>query len=394
MTLVLVDSDGRLVGALPPFEVDVPWWPEAAPVIRGAREHYGAEVTILRLLESERPIPHGGAVTYLAEVAEPVAAATEWAGSLDDHPLRAPWGRPGGPARDLAWADAVLADRGLRRSGRPEQVRTWNLSSLWRLPIDGGAAWLKAVPPFFAHEGPMLERLAGSAVPALLGQERGRILMSEIPGEDLYDAPLPRLLEMVSLLVGLQQDWIGRTDELRLVGLPDCRAPALGPALISVAERTADELTDDDRRTLAAFVERLDARFAAVAACGLPDAIIHGDFHPGNTRGDATSLVLLDWGDCAIGHPLLDESAFLDGVSPDNAAAIREHWHAQWQAAVPGSDPNRASGLLAPIAAARQAMIYRGFFDSIEPSERPYHRADPADWLRRTAVLLRSAPGE
>ena len=43
--------------------------------------------------------------------------------------------------------------------------------------------------------------------------------------------------------------------------------------------------------------------------------------------------------------------------------------------------------LLAPVAALRQAVIYRGFLDHIEPSEHPYHRRDPARWLRRAARL-------
>jgi hypothetical protein len=393
VTLVLVTPDGLLVGSLPPFAVDVPWWQEAGPVVRGAREHHGVDVTVLRLLDTERPTPHGGRVTYLAEIAEPVAAVP-WGGSLDDHPLRAPWARPGGPGADLAWADEMLAERGLRRSDRPEQVRSWNLSSLWRLPIGGGAAWLKAVPPFFAHEGPMLARLAGSSVPELLAQHEGRILMPEIPGADLYDAGLPRLLEMVSVLVELQQTWAGRSGELEAIGLPDWRAPSLGPMIASVVERTAAELTRQDRSMLAEFVDRLDARFAAVEACGLPETLVHGDFHPGNTRGTDSTLVLLDWGDCGIGHPLLDEPAFLDGLSDAVAVSIRQHWHATWRAAVPGSDPGRASRLLEPVAAARQAVIYRAFLDGIEPSEQRYHRADPADWLNRTAALLRSAPGQ
>lgn len=393
VTLVLVTPDGRLIGSLPPFVVDVPWWQEAGPVVRGAREHHGVDVTVLRLLDSERPTPHGGRVTYLAEVAEPVAAAP-WAGSLDDHPLRAPWARPGGPGADLAWADDMLAERGMRRSGPAEQVRSWNLSSLWRLPVDGGSAWLKAVPPFFAHEGPVLKRLVGTPVPAVLAQHDRRILMPEIPGEDLYDAALPRLVEMVGVLIELQRAWIGRTDELLAVGLPDWRPPTLGPMIASAVERTAAELTDEDRHTLAAFVERLDTRFAAVAACGLPDTLVHGDFHPGNTRGTEETLVLLDWGDCGIGHPLLDEPAFLDRIPEGAVSPVREHWHAGWRSAVPGSDPARASQLLAPVAAARQAVIYRAFLDGIEPSEHPYHRADPADWLGRTAALLRSGPGD
>ena len=54
------------------------------------------------------------------------------------------------------------------------------------------------------------------------------------------------------------------------------------------------------------------------------------------------------------------------------------------------ADPARASILLAPLAAARQAVIYRKFLDNIEPSEQIYHRADPAKWLSRTAALVRA----
>jgi hypothetical protein len=57
--------------------------------------------------------------------------------------------------------------------------------------------------------------------------------------------------------------------------------------------------------------------------------------------------------------------------------------------AIPGSEPTRAAEILEPIAAARQAVIYQGFLDGIEPSEHPYHRADPAVWLRRAAELAR-----
>jgi hypothetical protein len=98
---------------------------------------------------------------------------------------------------------------------------------------------------------------------------------------------------------------------------------------------------------------------------------------------------LLDWGDSGVGHPLLDQPAFLNAISKDAVDAVRAHWLQQWRDAVPGSDPARASALLAPVAAARQAVIYRKFLDNIEPSEQPYHRADPANWLSRATALVR-----
>jgi hypothetical protein len=390
VTLVLCTPDGAVLGQLPPFRAEPVWWPDAAGVVAGARERYGVDVTVLRLLETELPAQPGGAVTVLAEVDGPGGLPlAPYAGELPDHPLRLPYARPGGPARDLAWARARLEEAGQRPGGRPEQVRTWNLSSLWRLPLEDGAAWLKCVPPFFAHEGAVLERLAGGPVPRLLAHEPGRVLLAEIPGEDQYDAPLPVLLALVPLLVGLQVGEVGREDELLALGLPDWRGRALSEAVADVVHRHAHELDAEVRRGLDGLLAGLDRRWADLAACGLPDTLVHGDFHPGNARGDGSHLVLMDWGDCGVGHPLLDQPAMLDRIAPGNAEAVRSAWERAWQQAVPGSDPRRAAALVAPLAAARQAVIYQRFLDGIEPSEHPYHRDDPVLWLGTAAVAAR-----
>jgi len=374
---------------LPPFPVATDWWPEAEPIVQRARERYGIDITVLRLLEADPALRSGGDVTYLAET-DDRPATERWRGRLDDHPLRQSWARPGGPDRDLAWANSVLAEQGLAATRPAEQVRTWNLSSLWRLPVRGGNAWLKVVPPFFEHEGAMLERLAGGPVPRLLGRDGARILMPEIPGEDLYDAELSLLSPMVKLLVELQAAWIGRTDELVALGLPDWRSETLTEAIADVIESTASEVSVDDRTTLGRFVAGLPERFGALAAFGLPDTLVHGDFHPGNVRGNASELVLLDWGDCGIGHPLLDQSAFLARIPSPAVEPIRALWEREWLERVPDSHPAEAGRLIGPVAAARQAVIYRKFLDNIEPSEHPYHQRDPADWLRRTAKLVRA----
>ena len=54
---------------------------------------------------------------------------------------------------------------------------------------------------------------------------------------------------------------------------------------------------------------------------------------------------------------------------------------------MPGCDPDRARDLLAPVAALQRAAMYQMFLDNIEPSERVYHAADPAEWLTRAAAL-------
>ena len=139
--------------------------------------------------------------------------------------------------------------------------------------------------------------------------------------------------------------------------------------------------------TTTRLVEGLPARFGAIEACGLSETLVHGDFHPGNVRGPDDRLVLLDWGDCGAGHPLLDRSAFLGAIPEGERAAVDSEWSRLWRETRPGSEPERAASLLEPVGALRQAIVYRGFLDSIEPSERVYHASDPASWLRRAAVL-------
>jgi hypothetical protein len=385
--MVLVTPDGSVVGSLAPVLTSTPWWQDIGPVVAAVRDHHKLDVTVLRLLEADRDGPPGGVVTYLGEIAEPVAAE-KWTGTLADHPLRATYARPGGPDADLAWARSVLASRGQVLTGEPSQIRTWNLSSLWCLPTGDSDAWLKVVPPFFAHEGRVLELLSEEAVPQLLGQDGGRVLLAEVPGDDLYDAPLSHLLRMVTLLVALQRKFIARTAELLAVGLPDWRGAPLQAAIDDVFRRNHAQLTTADAATLGRFVGDLPSRYAEIASCGIPDTLVHGDFHPGNLRGDGERLTLLDWGDSGVGHPLLDQAAFLDRIPKADVETIRAHWHQQWREALPGSDPDRAASLLAPVAAARQAVIYQKFLDGIEPSEHPYHRNDPANWLRTAAGML------
>ncbi|HEY6569717.1 MAG TPA: aminoglycoside phosphotransferase family protein [Candidatus Limnocylindrales bacterium] len=398
VTLELVTPEGEPIGRLPEVPVDEPWWPDVQAIVAAARERYGLEVVVLRMLDTERPTPHGGGVTYLAEISTPIArsplaaeALLPFGATLDEQPLRLRYAKPGGPGLDLAWAEEVLAARRIERDGPAEQMRTWNLSSIWRLPLaDGHAAWLKVVPPFFAHEGDMLRRLQGDAVPRLLGHDGDRVLLADVDGEDLYDAAEPERLEMVSMLVALQTAWIGRIDDLLRIGLPDWRGPALTPLIADVVLRRSPELPAADASTLSTFVAGMPARYTAIAQCGLPDTLVHGDFHPGNVRGRPGKLTMLDWGDAGVGHPLLDLPAFLGTAEPASRARIRAHWFAAWGDAVPGCDPERADELIEPVAIARQAVIYQAFVDSIEPVERRHHDADVIDRLTRTAAAARS----
>src|SRR5262245_1869273 len=131
VSLVLCDATGEILGALPSFTVDDPWWPEVRPVIAAARGRFAAEVIVLRILDVVSDTFNGGDVTYLAQlVGEPPPGLPLMPSpAIDDgeQPLRAAWARPGGVTATIAWADNALGAIDRPRVGPVEQIKTWNL---------------------------------------------------------------------------------------------------------------------------------------------------------------------------------------------------------------------------------------------------------------------------
>lgn len=405
VTLSVVGPTGVPLGTLPRFPVELPHPVEVAAVIAEAAARFGVSMAVLRLLEATPD-----ACSYLVEAA---TLPEEYRGAvtvdLSDHPLRSPYARPGGPAAAVRWAERVLADRG-RPLRTAHQIRTWNLSAIWRLDtaapglggdsgesgaggpgMGGGTAWLKAVPEFFAHEPAVLafaaEHGPAGLVPPLLGSAHGRMLLEHVPGRDLYGAAPPVRLAIAAAVHPLQVTAAAYTDQLLAAGVPDRRAPALHALLTEVVTRHGH-----GEPRLVRLIDGLADRLADVAACGLPDTLVHGDLHPGNVRGDGEggALVVIDWGDSVVSHPGLDVLRLSGGLDPAGTAELLADWARRWSIDRPGSDPLRAVELLRPVAALYLAAVYMRFLDQIEPSEYPHHAQDVPDWLGRAAAMVDS----
>lgn len=392
VTLALVDSGGVALGSLPPFEVEMPWWPEAGDVVDAARERFGVSATVLRFVCSDRPAQPGGSVTYLAQVAEalPAGLAATLAPAtvdLSDHPLRAPYARPGGPDTSLRWATGELSRLGHAGPVTVYQRKTWNLSGIWRLDVGAAAApttvWLKQLPRFLQQESSVLAWLAGAvpgAAPALLAaDDEGRQLLAHLPGEDRFGAPVEDRYAMIVLLHVIQRQARHAIDDLIAAGVPDLRAGRLAERIRAVADPYGDGIAG-----LPALLDGLDDRLAAVHRCGLPDTLAHGDFHPGNVRnvpGGGSPPVILDWGDAVVAHPAFDILRMVGDLEPVAAEPLLDLWQERWRATAPGSDPAEALRLLRPVAPLLYAVVYANFLANIEPAEHPYHSADVPDQL-------------
>ncbi len=375
VTLVLHEPRG----ALPPFTVDSPWWMESGPVVEAARARFGLEIVVVRLLEGDR-FP-GGPVTYLVECdgVDP-DGLTSWTRDLPIDPRRPAYAEVGGVADLGDWALAALAAKGIETAGPVEQVRTWNLSCLLRIPSEDGTFWVKAVPEFFAHESQVVAALATvdvTLVPEVIAARPGAMVMREAGFADGYDVDPDRHFAAVRRLHA------ATTSEPLpdgLVGIPRFDLDAALAALVDLEERHGADLTGDEQRRLSTLIGETPERWSA---CALELRLVHGDLHGGNLRlaPDAAGDVVIDWGDATITHPLF-ELGVLDSYTPGWPPQATDRW-----LELIGGDRGSWDAFR-PLASVRPAMLYRRFCDRIEASEAVYHRDDILPALRAGLKLL------
>ena len=394
-TLLLCDPSGTVLGTLPPFEVEVPWWQEVQRrrrrrqgAVRRRRHRAAAAACRDRVGDRRGGRPPISPRSHSA----PDHELTPWAGAdpLADDPLRLPYAQPGGPAADLAWAGRALDELRPAAHRPAEQIRTWNLSSIWRLPTADGAGVAQGRAAVLRARG----RAAASActarvVPRAARRDGPRMLLADDRRRRSLRRDRPELrCGWSRMLVGLQAPGPG--------GSTSCSGsvcPTGGPRLCRgrAASSLARPATSAPRRSSrwALSSAALPDRFAAIDACGLPTRWSTATSTRATSAGAPDGRVLLDWGDAASATRCSTRRRSWTAIR-DGAPRPRLRAHCGPSC---GATPSRAAtrtgrpAARARSRALRQAMIYQMFLDGIEPDERVYHSGDPAHWLRKAAEL-------
>ncbi|HEY1488385.1 MAG TPA: aminoglycoside phosphotransferase family protein [Micromonosporaceae bacterium] len=368
-------------GTVGPFDVQSPWWADVEPVVDHVRAVLGVDVVVLRLVDVDGGTPpRGGHVTYHVETLRRPATRTPVGVAPDTGtvPGRAAWATAAGVRAALRWAGAT---------DRVEQVKTWNLSALFRIPTGERPVWLKLTPPFAAHEPAVTEHIAAVdptlVVPVLASDPANRrALMAHVPGEDCWDASGELIRATVTRWVAAQAA-LARGGTPPASTVPDRRPAGLVEGLRSLLDGPAGaQLTGGEAAGARDLLRRLPDMIDELDACGLPYTLVHGDFHPGNWRSDGDATVLIDFADAYVGHPAFDGERLRDFLEPERQPAVVDAWCEAWTEQVPGSDPARALRIARPLQAVAGSILYQMFLDHIEPSERRYHELDPPAGIR------------
>jgi hypothetical protein len=416
---VLVVREGR-DWALPRVKTRGHWHAEISPVISAAETALNLTINAVRCLRLDRAadVTHSlwlmegynqdwknGSLERWIDIDEltriaPAEAQELSQALLDDTVLEnAPWLYPGFAGEMTQW---VLEQPRLGRlRGAPVQVRHWSIASIWQFPAEYADLWFKAVLPMFAYEGTLIQLIAPSMpqhLPRVIAVDRARgwTLMEALPANPQDDVPQwqrdtsgPEWEQAVRVLARLQQSWIGREDELFAAGCPDRRLATLPAALdeLLASDMVRGGLSADEQSRLAAFAKEVPDRVDALRDCGLPEALMHGDFHAGNVVINGNTIVIFDWTDGCVSHPFFDMATFLPRDPVDRAALLHAYLEA-WRPLATDEQIERAWELAQPLACVHHALSYKRILQAVHPGLRWEFDQDVTFWLRWLRDLL------
>jgi hypothetical protein len=267
-------------------------------------------------------------------------------------------------------AEAWIA-RHVEPTGPVELVHDYPWSSVWTVPVDGGAVWLKHCKPVQAFEVPLTVGLASrwpDRLPEVVAHDAGRgwLLLGDagrplrVFGRDGLDA----WLEVLPLYAELQRGEGEHAQEHVDAGVPDQRLERLPGAYVALLE-TDTGLEPDEIDRLRAFAPRFAELCAALD--GIPETVQHDDLHDGNVFERDGRFAVLDWGDCAITHPFATMLVTFRVIAHVHSLEPYDPWFDRLRAAYlePWGAPLETFELAQRVAAFTRALTWRRIVDGV-----------------------------
>ena len=300
--------------------------------------------------------------------------------------LRPRWMRRGWFERASTWMRAATTDAGRPLTGDPRPFFLRGISALLRAPTDGPDLFLKAVFPLF-HAEPVLTRLLAErfpeAIPTVVAIEsnEGWLIVEDIGSAwvgDVPEADRPAALGRgATALVAIQRAMA--LDDGALRTLLDAGAPhrPLADLVASVAAAigpdgfgVGDGGIPPERA--GRVLEALATAVARVESTGLPESVVHGDFHSGNAALVDDRVVIIDWSDAAISNPAIDLVTWVawSGGRQREVDAATDGWVDAWSGAVDGEALHAVIDDVLIVGAAYQIVSYDGIGRNLEPATR------------------------
>ena len=286
-----------------------------------------------------------------SEILTNIHAGLGQSGTHTNHQCMRPFATVGWLGDLCLWIQEKIEPMNLRLTGQFRQLTASPTFNLIRFETNGSALWLKAVGEPNIHEFQIVSTLATlfpSFLPPIIGSlpERNAWLMAEVEGTSPEaDSNFSKWRTISTRLAELQ---IASIHEVPLLISAGCRDIRTSSLLNSTEEffATIEKLMKQQPKTPPSILtseEILDLKnrikeiLSLIAAIGIPDALNHLDFNPGNILVSGDSCTFIDWVEAAIGHPFLTFQYLLEHLTrlrPDHVDRREElisAYASQWE---------------------------------------------------------------
>ncbi len=259
-----------------------------------------------------------------------------------------PWWQPGWAAQALEWITDALSDNKRVPLGRPEQLKSWYLSTVWRVPTTKGDRYFKASPPYAAQEVALAARWRDSKPDGVPGAiaidvERSWVLTEDMQGRSLeqsrdigeWGAALRDYARFQQGAGAVANRYLADGyEDRRLERLPDLAAHLFASHAKLLSGLPTNHVDYDATRLRVL----LPAIGELCGSSGDPaDALAHGDFHGMNVFRSGGRSLFFDWAAAHVSHPFFDVIELLSADDwmpsvPGAYEALRDQYLAEWTA--------------------------------------------------------------
>ncbi|KAI0558148.1 Aminoglycoside phosphotransferase [Gracilaria domingensis] len=236
---------------------------------------------------------------------------------------RMPWRCPGWFRKSLTWIGSALLDQSLEVEGPVSVVRNTFHSCVMKFKVRYlGARRVDTVLQnnivFVKTGNPKLLRApAISAISAILPEFSPRLLAVNA-SRNLYMEWNVRFNDYASIRVDLlmktlstfQKRSMSHLDQLKSAGVPVYTVEWIRTNIRKISRYSLLDRCKDGNSVarLRSNISRLELCFEELESYGIPDTLLHGDFHSGNVGSAVNNAFyhIFDWNSAYIGHPFCD----------------------------------------------------------------------------------------
>ncbi len=268
-----------------------------------------------------------------------------------------PFAKPGWLRELCSWIAQQIEPQKFRLTGNFRQLNASSSFSLIRFETTGPAIWFKAVGKPNSHEFnivAILTTLFPVYLPHIVAvcPEWNAWLTTEAEGTSPdAESDFSMWKTIAARLADLQITSLHETPRLMAVGCRDVRVSSLlncADEFFTIMAELMKQQTKTPPSILTStelfhLNEQMKEILPLFAASGIPDALNHLDFNPGNIFVSGDRCKFIDWAEAAIGHPFLTFQFLFEHLTrlrPDYADRREElasAYCSQWERFAPPS---------------------------------------------------------